>query len=102
MLWAVSWQGEMEEELNKSMRAFGIDPRAGRLSSAQYWAAHEELQRRRAAALGARPAAHRRRAGFLHSTILAHIHRVSISLCNQYVASTPLAHDMPMESSTIE
>ena len=66
----------MEEELDKSMRAFGIDPASGRLSSAQYWAAREELQRRRARALAARPPAHRRRAGFLHSTIMWHIHRV--------------------------
>ena len=70
-------QGEMEEELDKSMRAFGIDPASGRLSSAQYWAAREELQRRRARALAARTPAHRRRAGFLHSTIMWHIHRVT-------------------------
>lgn len=67
----------MEEELDKSMRAFGIDPALGRLSSAQYWAAREELQSRRARALAARPAAHRRRAGFLQSTIMWHVHRVT-------------------------
>lgn len=66
----------MEEELDKSMRAFGIDPASGRLSSAQYWAAHEELQRRRARALANRPASHKRRAGFLHATIMWHIQRV--------------------------
>ncbi len=66
----------MEEELDKSMRAFGIDPATGRLSSAQYWAAHEELQRRRARALANRPASHKRRAGFLHATIMWHIQRV--------------------------
>ena len=38
----------MEEELDKSMRAFGINPAAGRLSTSQYRAAREELQRRRA------------------------------------------------------
>ena len=73
---AVLQQGEMEEELDKSMRAFGIDSASGRLSSAQYWVAREDLQRRRARVLAARPAAHRRRAGFLHSTIMWHIHRV--------------------------
>ena len=37
-------QGEKEEEINKSMRAYGFEPAIGRLSSAQYWAAHEKLQ----------------------------------------------------------
>jgi hypothetical protein len=41
-------QGEMEEELDKSMRSFGIDPASGRLSTVQYKAAREELQRRQA------------------------------------------------------
>ncbi len=66
----------MEEELDKSLRAFGIDPASGRLSSSQYWAAHEELQRRRSRALANRPASHKRRAGFLHTTIMWHIQRV--------------------------
>ena len=38
----------MEEELDKSMRAFGINPASGRLSTSQYRAAREELQRRHA------------------------------------------------------
>lgn len=38
----------MEEELDKSMRASGINPAAGRLSTLQYRVAREELQRRHA------------------------------------------------------
>lgn len=72
-------QGEMEEELNKSLRSFGVDPASGRLSDAAYAAAAAQLQSRRSKALAARPLSHRERAAHLHSTILWHIHRVRLS-----------------------
>ncbi|KAK9907534.1 hypothetical protein WJX75_005496 [Coccomyxa subellipsoidea] len=70
-------EGEMEEELNKSLRSFGVDVASGRLSDMAYTAAAAQLEARRSKALAARPRSHRDRAAHLHSTILWHIHRVA-------------------------
>ncbi|CAL8462888.1 g2422 [Coccomyxa elongata] len=70
-------EGEMEEELNKSLRSFGVDPASGRLSDVAYAAAAAQLESRRSKALAARPLSHHERAAHLHSTILWHIHRVA-------------------------
>ncbi|BDA48117.1 probable zinc finger protein Dzip1 at N-terminal half [Coccomyxa sp. Obi] len=70
-------EGEMEEELNKSLRSFGVDPASGRMSDAEYAAAAAQLESRRSKALAARPRSHRERAAHLHSTILWHIYRVA-------------------------
>ena len=59
-----------------SLASFGVDAKAGRMTDARYFAAHAELERRRAAALAQRPASHAARAAYLHSTILWHINKV--------------------------
>jgi len=63
----------MKEEVNKSMRALGIDPASGRLSSTQYWAVLEELQRKSARALANSP-------GLLHTAVTEHIKSIQIGV----------------------
>ena len=72
---ALLLQGELEEELTRSLASFGVDAKSGRMSDARYFAAHAELQRRRAQALEQRPASHGARGAYLHSTILWHINK---------------------------
>jgi hypothetical protein len=80
----------MEEELNKSLRSFGVDVASGRLSDMAYTAAAAQLEARRSKALAARPRSHRDRAAHLHSTILWHIHRVSPSFLHAPKPTPPL------------
>lgn len=80
----------MEEELNKSLRSFGVDVASGRLSDMAYKAAAAQLEARRSKALAARPRSHRDRAAHLHSTILWHIHRVSPSFLHAPKPTPPL------------
>lgn len=83
----VHGQGEIEEELNKSLRSFGVDPASGRLSDVAYAAAAAQLESRRSKALAARPLSHRERAAHLQSTILWHIHRVRPSVHTKQIMS---------------
>ena len=92
-------QNELEDELVASLASFGVDAKSGRMTDARYFAAHAELERRRAAALAQRPASHAARAAYLHSTILWHINKVRTLHCRAHF-DVPCAADKLARSYT--